>query len=322
MKIYLPNSVWIGNIDSFINSFDTSNETILEITSHKKWVYVHPMVLCMIAGLGLFMREHQTKINFERMTARSKHYFERMKLFKFLNLESNIKITAHESAGRFIPLSQIKNSEDLDDFIREMIPLLHLKQEQAEPIKYIISELIRNVLEHASSPSGAIVCAQYYKRSNTIRIGVVDVGVGIRKTLEKYYHPRDDLEAISLALTPGVTGTTKKIGGTERNAGAGLFFIKSLAKISRDFFMIYSGEAMYKLLKTNKNKELKLVSNPFQDHYSSKNKLPFWKGTAVAIDICLDKTINFNELLNLIRKVYREGKKEENKLKYKKPRFI
>jgi len=203
-----------------------------------------------------------------------------------------------------------------------MIPLLHLKPEQSEPIKYIISELVRNVLEHASSHHGAIVCAQYYKKSNTIRIGVVDIGVGIKKTLEKYHNPKDDFEAISLALTPGITGTTNRIGGTERNAGAGLFFIKSLAKINRDFFVIYSGNAMYKLLKNKKKEEIKLVSNPLYDHYSSKKTLPFWEGTVVAIDLCLNETIEFNKLLDLIRKVYTENKKEQNKLKYKRPRFI
>ena len=256
------------------------------------------------------------------MEATSKHYFERMGLFKILKLDSRIKITPHEPTGRFIPLQLITNSEELDDFIKEMIPLLHLQPEQAEPIKYIISELVRNVFEHASSPNGAIVCAQYYKKSNTIRIGVVDMGVGIKKTLEKFHHPSNDIQALSLALTPGITGTTTKIGGTATNAGAGLFFIKSLAKMSRDFFMIYSGKAMYKLLKNPKNKQIKLISDPMKDHFSSETNLPFWKGTVVAIDLCLDNTLNFNELLDLIRKVYREGRKQQNKLKYKKPRFI
>jgi len=62
MKIHLSNSVWIGNIDPFIHSFDTSNNKLLEITSHKKWVSVHPVVLCMIAGLGLFIRRNKTEL--------------------------------------------------------------------------------------------------------------------------------------------------------------------------------------------------------------------------------------------------------------------
>ena len=324
MKIYLSNSIWIGNIDPFIRSFDTSNKSVLEITSHKKWVSVHPVVLCMISALGLFMREHNFKISFEKMEATSKHYFYRMGLFDLLKIDSQMKkVIPHESAGRFIPIQQIRNSEDLGNFIKDMVPLLHLESEKTEPIKYIMSELIRNVLEHAIAPNGAIVCAQYYKKSNTISIGVVDTGVGIKNTLQKYYHPKDDFEAIILALTPGVTGTTTKIGGvTEMNAGAGLFFIKSLAKTSRDFFMIYSGKAMYKLLKNPKNKQIKLMADPLKDHYSSGDKLPFWKGTVVAIDLCLNDNIDFKELLTAIKKVYGEGKKNLIKERYKKPRFI
>jgi len=92
--------------------------------------------------------------------------------------------------------------------------------------------------------------------------------------------------------------------------------------MSRDFFMIYSGKAMYKLLKNPKNKQVKLISDPMKDHFSSETDLPFWRGTVVAIDLCLNNTLNFNELLDLIRKVYRDGKKQQNRLKYKKPRFI
>lgn len=323
MKIHLSNSIWVGNIDPFIRSFSTDNEEIFEITSHKKWVSVHPVVLCMISALGLFMRQKGAEINFEKMEATSKHYFHRMGLFHLLKLNSEMKIKSHESTGRFIPIQQIKNSGDLSEFIKEMIPLLHLEPNKVEPINYIMSELVRNVFEHANAPNGAIVCAQYYKKSNTIRIGVVDTGVGIKSTLQRFYHPRDDLQAIALALTPGITGTTKKIGGgTEMNAGAGLFFIKSLAKTSRDFFMVYSGSAMYKLLKNPKNKHIKLVANPLEDHYSSDNQLPFWKGTVVAIDLCLNDTINFKELLDSIAKVYRESRRELIKERHRKPKFI
>ncbi|MBI3190168.1 sensor histidine kinase [archaeon] len=321
MKIYLPNSVWIGNIDQFIRSFDASDENILEITSHEKWVSVHPVVLCMISALGLFMREKKAEIKFKKMQAKSKHYFERMGVFEFLQLVSEIKITKHESAGRFIPVQKITNSKELDEFIKEMIPLLHVKSEQAEPIKYIVSELVRNVFEHANTTNGAFVCAQYYKKSNTIRIGVVDTGIGIKNTLTMHHHPKDDKEAILLALTPGITGTTKKVGGTEFNAGAGLFFIKSLAKIKRNFFMIYSGAGMYKLLKTPKNRQTKIFTDPLKDHISCNYNFPIWHGTVVAIDLCLDEDIDFNRLLDLIREAYREGRKSQS-TRYKKPRFI
>jgi len=322
MKIHLSNSIWIGNIDPFLENLNLTNKNLLDISSHDKWISVHPVVLCMVASLGIKMRKEGKPINFEKLTATSKHYFERMGLFKLLGLDSKIKIVKHESAGRFVTLQIIKDSKQLDKFITDMIPLLHSEPEKVEPIRYVVFELVRNVLEHAHSEEGAVICAQYYSKSNTIRIGVADNGIGIKKSIDYSYPSKTDLEAISLALTPGITGTTTKIGGTEENAGAGLFFIKSLAKVNRDFFMIYSGKGMYKLLKNPKAKEIKLVSNPMKDHSSKSNNYSYWQGTVVGIDLCLDDHADFKELLDMIREVYRKARKQKIKERYKRPRFI
>ncbi len=321
MKVHLPNSAFLGNIDPFLHSFDNSNPSILEITANKKWISIHPVILTMVAALGMMVTP--SKIRCERFVAKSKHYMERMGLFKLLKIESDIKITEHEAAGRFIPLTVITNTDELTSFIKDMIPLLHLEPKQVEPIKYIISELVRNVLEHSDSANGAILAAQYYQNSNTIRIGIADTGVGIKETITKSHKAVTHLEALKLAMTPGITGTTRKEGGTEFNAGAGLFFIKSIAKVNRDFFMIYSGNAMYKLLKTNiGTKQIRLHADPFQDRNSKKEDLPFWQGTVVGIDISLDSGKEFLMLLEHIRKTYGKAVKERKKARYRRPKFI
>jgi anti-sigma regulatory factor (Ser/Thr protein kinase) len=246
-----------------------------------------------------------------------------MGLFDILNIESNISITEHEASGRFIPLTRISSSEELTDAIKELIPLLHLEPKQSEPIKYIVSELVRNVLEHANAANGAMLSAQYYKKSNSIKIGIVDGGVGIKKTINVSHRAETHLEAIRLALNPGITGTTRREGGTELNAGAGLFFIKSIAKVNRDFFMIYSGDAMYKLLKTGRaTKRIRLYADPFEDRHSIEDNLPIWNGTAVGIDLSLDSTEEFSMLLNLIRKTYIKTVKERKQARYRRPKFI
>ncbi len=321
MKIHLSNSAFLGNIDSFLYSFDNEDPNALEITANKKWISIHPVVLAMVAALGL--KIDSANISFEKLEATSKHYLERIGLFKLLGLKSGIIITEHEAAGRFIPLAKITSSEEVSSFITDMVPLLHLEPHQADPIKYIISELVRNVFEHSCSNVGAILCAQFYKKSNTIRIGIVDAGIGIKKAINLSYKTGSDMEAIGLALTPGITGTTKKTGGTEFNAGAGLFFIKSIAKVNRDFFMIYSGNAMYKLLKsTSAAKRIRLCSDPFKDRHSKKDDFPYWQGTAVGIDISLDDRPEFSLLLDFIRDTYVRVIKEQKKSKYKKARFI
>ncbi|MBI2050218.1 MAG: sensor histidine kinase [Parcubacteria group bacterium] len=322
MKIHLPNSAFLGNIDSFFKSFDPSNKGKLEITANPNWISIHPVVLAMVAALGLEL--DPSYITCEKFTARSKHYLERMGLFKFLGVQSDMVIKKHEPAGRFIPLTQINTSEELKKFITEMTPLLHLSPKHAEPIRYIISELVRNVLEHSLSQYGALVAAQYFQKSNTIRIGIADTGVGIWKTINNAYNPKDDLDAIRLALTPGITGTTRKEGGTEQNAGAGLFFIKSIANVNRDFFVIYSGTAMYKLLKrqSSKIKKIKLYADPLRDRHSSEVHLPNWEGTVVGIDISLATTSEFSLLLDLISQTYREAIRERKTARYRKPKFI
>jgi anti-sigma regulatory factor (Ser/Thr protein kinase) len=319
MKIHLPNSAFLGNIDPFLRSFDPSEPDKLVITSNKNWISIHPVVLSMVAALGLTV--DSSCITCESLEAKSRHYLERMGLFKFLKIQSGIAVVEHEPAGRFIPLTQIKDSETLTKFVTEMMPLLHLEPKHADPIRHIVTELVRNVIEHSLSHYGAILSAQYFKKTNTIRIGVVDTGVGIWATINNAYRPKNDIEAIRLALTPGITGTTRREGGTEFNAGAGLFFIKSIATVNRDFFMIYSGKGMFKLLKRDTN-SIRLHADPSKDRHSEHNDYPFWQGTVVGVDISLNTTEEFSLLLDLIDKVYKEAIKESKKERYKKPIFV
>jgi len=321
MRVHLPNSAFLGNIDPFLRSFEGSEPDILEVSANKSWISVHPIVLSFVAALG--RNVGPSNIRCEDFEARSGHYLERMGLFRVLGIDLGMRIIEHESAGRFVPLTIIRTNDELTDLITEIIPLLHLEKDQAGPIKYTISELVRNVLEHSGSPLGAVVSAQYYKKSNSIRIGIADTGVGIQATISRSHHAPDHLEAIRLALNPGITGETTRVGGTELNAGAGLFFIKSIAKVNRDFFVIFSGDAMYKLLKVGSStKRVRLYADPFDDRHSTEIGLSPFTGTAVGIDISLDTTEAFTGLLDQIRRTYVKTIKERKKARYRRPRFV
>ncbi|MEJ0053770.1 MAG: ATP-binding protein [bacterium] len=320
MKIYLPNSAFLGNIDSFFRGFDPSDPQTLQVTANKNWISVHPLVLTMLAALGNTITPEN--LHFEVLEARSKHYFERMGLFKHLGLYSGMSITEHDPSGRFIPLTQVIDATDLTRFVTDMIPLLHLSPTHAEPIRYIVSELVRNVIEHAETREGAFVAAQYYPKSNTIRIGICDAGIGITKSIRRSHQASGDLQAIRLALTPGITGTTPREGGNEQNAGAGLFFVKSIAAVNGDFFGIYSGNAFYKLLRQDKESRDLLHPDPFEDRHSAGQDYPYWQGTAIGIDICLDAHERFTTLLGHIRGAYARAVRERKRDRYRKPVFI
>lgn len=317
MKIHIPNSAFLGNIDPFLRGFDPADPDSLHITLNPNWTSVHPLVLSMIAALGLNVDPENIYI--DKLEAKSSTYLVRMGLFKILNLACDTKIQEHAPEGRFIPVKQVRTSDELAEFITEMIPMLHSDSEQAKTIGYIISELGRNVLEHSMARNGAILCAQFYAKSNTIRIGIADTGIGIKRSINQSHVATTDLEAIRLALWPGVTGTTSAPGGTAQNAGAGLFFVKSIANLNKDFFVIYSGNGFYKLL-IKKGKRIKLNADPFDDRHSKTDQLPYWQGTLVGVDITLDQTREYSELLDAIRDIYYALRKTRKP--YKKPRFI
>ena len=318
----MPNSAFLGNIDFFLRNLDlTSSPDSLKITANEKWISIHPVVLSLVASLGLKVGEGN--VGCEELTAASKNYIVRMGLLKVLGLPTETSMVEHEPAGRFIPITQIRTQAESSTFIAEMIPLLHLDAEQSQTVGYIVSELVGNVIEHAQSEHGAIICAQFYKKSNSIRLGIADTGIGIKATITRSHVARTDLEAIRLALRPGVTGTTKKEGGTEQNAGAGLFFIKSIATVNRDFFIIYSGKGFYKLLKKpSSTNNLSLHVDPFEDRHSIKGDVPYWPGTVVGVDITLSQTREFSLLLKAIRNIYTRDVRDRKRIRYRKPKFI
>jgi len=320
VRINIPNSAFLGNIEPFIRSFDPGKPDELAVTFNQKWSSVHPIVLSMTAALGMSVRSRNGKISCHDTTAKSMPYLCRMKLFDYLDFNPGIELDEHESSGRFIPLTNIRNSDDLSRFIEELVPLLHTSKNQADSIKYTISELVRNVLEHAESQVGALVCAQFFKKTNRISIGVADAGIGIRQSIAFSHVVKDDGEAIKLALIPGVTGKTATPGGTEENAGAGLFFIKSIAKVNRNFFVIYSGKSTYKLLKTQGEARTTLYPDPTRDKHSLREDLPSWQGTAVGVDISTSEDQSFEQLLSKIRQAYSIDIKARRNLK--KARFI
>jgi len=322
MTIHLSHSDYLRNFESFLRSFDSKNPKELKITTHDKWINVHPVVLTIIAGLAKSINPQN--ISIDKVTAKSGHYLDRMGLFKAIGKESPFSISEHEPAGRFIPLTQIRTQEEQSKFITEMIPLLHLPPHNADAIKYTVGELVRNVLEHSGAKNGAFVAAQYYPKANNVRLGICDTGVGIRKTISKSWTAQTDIDGIKLALTPGITGTTSREGGTAVNAGAGLFFIKSMAMVSRDYFIVYSGSGLYKLTKRDKRTKglPRLRANPSDDKHSESNDAPNFPGTVVAIDISLNETSEFTALLSIIRSAYTQAVKERKKQRYKKPQFV
>jgi anti-sigma regulatory factor (Ser/Thr protein kinase) len=321
--LYIPNSVALRNFDSIFknNQFDFSDGNV-NISFHPRYVAMHPVGLAFYAALNdRFLStnvETTATIDFK---IRSIPYLQRMGLFSALGYNDPIPTDQHEEAGRFIPLRRIMTGDDLSTLIKDISPILHTSPETSRSVKHVFSELLRNVLEHSRAEYGGHVCATYNKNRKKISIGISDAGRGILKAMRGYKKFSSHLEAILHALTPGISGTTKRLGGTSENAGAGLFFTKCIAQSTRNHFLIYSGDSYFKLLTTPAGETITFNSDPRNDKANCKDGLPFFQGTLVGIDMYIEDTSAFNKLIDRIGDSYRLSVNRMKKDYYSKIRF-
>ena len=321
--LYIPNSVSLRSFDTLFqnNDFDFSDGTI-DVSFHPSYVAMAPVGLAFYAAIGdLIILNNLEKKGALNHSIRSIPYLQRMGLFKTLGFKSPIETKEHDETGRFIPLTKIRNADELTHFVKTIDPILHTSRNNSRAIKHVFSEILRNVLEHSSSEIGGNVCATYNKKREKISIGISDVGRGLFNSLTENHTVKSNLHAIKLALTPGVSGVTSRIGGNSENAGAGLFFTKCIAQSTNNHFLLYSGDAYFKLLYTPRGKACNFNPNPDNDFCTQKEGLPFFPGTLVGIDININDDTAFNRLIEDIGTAYRLSVNKNKKDFYKRIRF-
>lgn len=101
-----------------------------------------------------------------------------------------------------------------------------------------INELMTNSFDHSKTKFGSYVCAQWYPAKKNLRISFADGGIGIFKSLResgKFPEVKNDIEAIRLAIKPGITTRKKQLGGF------GLDYIKKYVRNNDGTLTIVSG---------------------------------------------------------------------------------
>jgi anti-sigma regulatory factor (Ser/Thr protein kinase) len=179
----------------------------------RRWMYIEPFALAMVAAWANWCKRNSLHVAVQNLTSAA-DYAWRMRLFDFLpGVDYRPARTEHEEAGRFLPITNIRSTTDARSVLANISALLHLtdKPEILSAVQYCVSELIRNALEHASSPEGAYVCAQNYATGTPPRvaIGVVDCGEGIAQHLGRVHPAALESDATALALPAiGCVGPT------------------------------------------------------------------------------------------------------------------
>jgi hypothetical protein len=324
-RIIMSNSTSIHTARAFLggNRPYTSNGNTAELEFHPRWAHVDPFGLSILAAWGSWCKSQNYPIVAKNIGHHA-NYAARMKLFQQLGIDYKSMVVEHEEAGRFLPLTQIKNHAQLTSVIANVSALLHL---QSEPdalaaVQYCVSELIRNVLEHSESPDGAFVCAHRYvgKGPKRVTMAVADCGTGIATHLGRVYPEalKDSKIALGLAMRPGITGAVRGMYGTPENAGAGLFITRSIAKGTGGYFLLVSDDAAYRLLRSRTEEDnVQLLLEGFDEPRHNFWRLPSkWIGTTVAVEIRTDKIEDFQGFFQWIRNQMPSRKKIAKQIRF------
>lgn len=323
MHVGLPDRAYLADLERFLAVIVDDDSTDLTFAPKQGLFSLHPLVLCMIAALADNCQLNGGEVKVEGLIANSStRYLERMGLFKTMGVTTNLPVVEHDPSGRFIPLTRITKNADLTKFVTDFVPLLHATPGEADSVKYVLFELIRNVLEHAGTGERGAIAAAQVTKSGRLLIGVADSGIGVLKSLSRSHAVTDHQTAIELAFQPGVTGTTPNFGGNETNGGAGLFFMKAMSTLARHHMVMVSGDRLMKLLtQTPSAGGTPAIKSKLEEDRVRWRALPFeFGGTAVGVDITVRETLAFSELLKEIGEVYhvnvRKSKHERNRARF------
>jgi anti-sigma regulatory factor (Ser/Thr protein kinase) len=93
-----------------------------------------------------------------------------------------------------------------------------MDEETSYPIQLCLNELLQNVFEWSHSPVGCLVLARWFHRTRSVRLAVVDRGIGIPAALRsrkvRGLHRSNDADVIVAAVTtPRLTSRENKVGG-------------------------------------------------------------------------------------------------------------
>jgi anti-sigma regulatory factor (Ser/Thr protein kinase) len=175
-----------------------------------------------------------------RLVAR---YLDRMdfsRLITGMDVEGGFE--RREPTG-FRPFRVFSSEEELDDVAESLTmaatEAVAVSGKDCAAVLLAISEIAQNVLHHAESRIGGIAIAQRARSRREFEVAVADPGIGIAASLRRnrtYEHVKTDLDAITMALTRGVTANP----GSD-NKGVGLAAIREFLRDNGGTLLIRSG---------------------------------------------------------------------------------
>lgn len=151
-------------------------------------------------------------------------YLERMDFFKYADKYFDLEPLQPVIADKYLrssysdvllEITPIEKSDDIHFIVGKVKSRahtilerhLHYNERAIDGFIVALSEICQNILEH-SEDTGFVGVQKYHFQSigkNVVKIAVMDIGIGFRKSLEERFTLRNDLDAIEKALLYGAS---------------------------------------------------------------------------------------------------------------------
>lgn len=212
------------------------------------------------------------------------------------NLTANAKYTSIEqvkSRGDVESITAHLTSTILTNF-GDLIP--EHQKDLKKYLQYLIAEILNNVADHSGSLHGGFAMAQYYPTKRKVQVAVADSGIGFLSHISNEFPDiTTDEDAIKKAVEMGVTASSNRMYGHERNAGYGLYALLEIIKETKGQVVIISNRGMLRC------KNGQVTTSTLNEN---------WNGTVVAFEF-IEKNTEFEFEQMMSKCMYVEDDEED-----------
>lgn len=229
----LKTSKVIDDLIMYLNSIKDSNKKIvLDFTGINNKTYSNSHTT--ISGIIDYYKEKGVDID-----VIDNGYISSTSVNKPIHFESSSDLSTKGIFDKVIRFDNA-NVDIVSDSIINQIKFLYACEKNFLPaLSWCLKEIMDNVINHSGKNDGLIM-AQAHPRRRQINVSIFDRGKGLLNTLSKSgeFSPKNELEAIDLALTAKVSGD-RNIG-----QGNGMWGLKQIVEYNKGHLSIMTGNAI------------------------------------------------------------------------------
>ncbi len=269
-----PDSIDDTSFDLILRRFNLSEPENIDL---RKAEFIDPYGMVGILEIGRFLSLDEKKITLCLPESEDIiRYLSRMDFFRFapdyfmIIPEPPEKFPRNPQSDVLLEITRIEKSDDIHYIVGRVKERahtilerhLHYTEETINDFLVSLSEVCQNIIEHSENTGFVGIQKYFYHKrlnKNVVKIGVMDLGIGFRRSLEERIPLKDDLDAIEKALLHGLSRYA------DIGRGHGLRAVRRFVKERNGRLSIRSGTARISIVPSwswGKERETELSSFP------------------------------------------------------------